>query len=478
MDPARDARVEAWLLDIRTEGGTIRAATCGSPDSPAFTQDTDFVRLDAGDDGSTTAIAIGTYDFSASTFGMSVPLCNVVAIENPSANPADHLTAGTANTDFTTHTDAANLSCDVTYTGTAPDSLAAYSLAVTISDNVNADNTGAADPAVDDTIAVTVKLLNIRTDQAALMALYRATGGDAWTTSMDWNPEFTVEHTFGVTPGTGSNFVGVTNIVGSLSNNLVTLSGREYDVGDLQRYTSGGSDGNLRLAASPGTPNAPTDFGGKSLRIKGNTYAFADASTTGTDVNFYIAQWTNTPATAVHLRDAGQRGPRHGERRAVDLVDGRDDGRHAVARDGAGPAEQRAAREPSAHGAGRADEADQPRPERQRRAAGHRARPERHHVAGHGGPGGHAHRARGHRCGAHVAGRAGRQLHAGRGPAGGGGRRSHRPRDGERGGHGGHRARRRHLPADADVRRLAHQRGAGRGRELLHGTCRTARPAR
>ncbi len=294
VDPARDARVEAWLLDIRTEGGTIRAATCGSPDSPAFAQDTDLVRLDAGDDGSTTAIAIGTYDFSASTFGMSVPLCNVVAIENPSANPADHLTAGTANTDFTTHTDAANLSCDVTYTGTAPDSLAAYSLAVTISDNVNADNTGAADPAVDDTIAVTVKLLNIRTDQAALMALYRATGGDAWTANANWADAFAVEHTFGMTPGTGTNFVGVAGTqVGSLSNRFVTVGGTQYEVDDLQRYNSGPTDGNLRIAASPGP--GTTDFAGKSFRIKGNVYSLASGDTTGSDVNFFIVQWTNTP---------------------------------------------------------------------------------------------------------------------------------------------------------------------------------------
>lgn len=304
VDPARDTRVQTWLFGIRMGGGTILAATCGSPVPPAFTQDTDLVRLDAGDDGSTTAIDIGTYEFSGSTFGISEPLCSVDAFENPSANPADHLTAGTANGDFTISTvinySASNgvaerFTCVVTYRGTAPDSLAAYSLAVTVTDGVNSDNTGAADTTADDTLAVTVKLLNIRTDQAALWALYQATGGSAWTASANWAPEFTVEHTFGVTPGTGSSFVGVTNIVGSLSNNLVTLSGTEYDVGDIQRYTSGPTDGNLRIAASPGP--GTTDFAGKSFRIKGNTYAVADGNTGGSDVNFFIVQWTNTPET-------------------------------------------------------------------------------------------------------------------------------------------------------------------------------------
>lgn len=305
VDIEREAAVDAWLNRIRTGGGTALVATCGNPESPMFRQDTDLVKLDAGDSGATTAIAIGTYEFSASGFSGATPVCNVVAIENPSANPAHHLTMGTANTDFvaTTYTTPPSsgdpdgeFSCGVTYTGTAPGTLAAYSLAVTISDGVNSDNTGAADTTVDDTLAVTVKLLNIRTDQAALWALYQATGGSAWTTIANWAPEFTVEHTFGVTPGTGSNFVGVTNIVGSLSNNLVTVNGREYDVGDIQRYTSGPTDENLRFAASPGT-DGPANFTGKSLRIKGNTYAFASANTGGSDVNFFIAQWTSTPAT-------------------------------------------------------------------------------------------------------------------------------------------------------------------------------------
>ena len=188
IDPVSAPAVEAWLNGIRS-GMDVLVTTCGSPVAPAFARTADFVRLDAGEDGSTNAIAIGTYPYSDGTFsGGSSPTCNVIAYETATTTFS---TAGTTSTGFASG-NVANLdgsySCVVTYTGTGATrtagTLEAYSIAVTISDGVAA--TGAVSTDADDTVNVTVKLLDIETDGAALWSLYQATTGAGWTASANW----------------------------------------------------------------------------------------------------------------------------------------------------------------------------------------------------------------------------------------------------------------------------------------------------
>ena len=204
IDPVSDPGTEAWLNGIRS-GMDVLVATCGSPDAPEFTgAATDFVRMDAGEDysGMGNAFAVGTYEFTPSTYsGGATPTCTVAVADNPSAAPGDHLDTGTTSGAFTFSTvisyDNADeptiptgYTCVIAYTGNAAANTRtagtreAYSLVVGVHDGVAA--TGAVSTDNDDTIAVTVKLLDLATDQAALWALHQATNGASWTNSMNW----------------------------------------------------------------------------------------------------------------------------------------------------------------------------------------------------------------------------------------------------------------------------------------------------
>ena len=282
IDPVSAPAVETWLNGIRS-GMDVLVTTCGNPVAPEFTgAATDFVRLDAGEDGSTNAIAIGTYAYSDSTFsGGSSPTCNVIAYETATTTFS---TAGTTSTNFASG-NAANpdgsYSCVVTYTGTGATrtagTLEAYSIAVTISDGVDA--TGAISTDADDTVEVTVKLLDIETDGAALWALYQSTNGASWSNNDNWAQGGTPDNTWrGVTVASAR----VTQL--SLPNN--GLRGRiPTQLAELTKLTTLDLSDNQQLRGSvpdlSATALATLDLEGTRIERGANSAARAWLATLG-----------------------------------------------------------------------------------------------------------------------------------------------------------------------------------------------------
>ena len=290
IDPVSDPTTEAWLTGIVGDGGTALVATCGNPVGPEFLRETDFVRLDAGESGAGmgNAIPIGTYEFTRSTFSGASQGCAVFAYENASANPNDHVSTGTAGSGFNVAVtgSADSLSCVVTYTGSGATrtggTLEAYSLVVGTFDGVDA--TRAVNATNDDTIAVTVKLLDLATDQAALWALHQATNGASWTTSTNWGAAA------GDLPSATNAWHGVTLggtpmrvTVLSLPNN--GLRGRiPAQLNELTKLTSLDLSGNRLSGSVPdlsGTAVATLDLEGTNVEYGANRAARAWLATLG-----------------------------------------------------------------------------------------------------------------------------------------------------------------------------------------------------
>ena len=157
---------------------------------PSFVRDAIAYTLDEGADGSGTAVAIGAPILVAGAISGGTDACAERAsgeFRNPGADPASFIEAGDA-TATASSVLAVAADCAITYTGSAATrtagTLEAYSLTVDVSDGVDAD--GNADASVDDTIKVTVKIVNAATDKLALEAFYDATGGDNWTVNTNW----------------------------------------------------------------------------------------------------------------------------------------------------------------------------------------------------------------------------------------------------------------------------------------------------
>ena len=157
---------------------------------PSFPRDAIAYTLDEGADGSGTAVAIGAPILVAGAISGGTDACAERAsgeFRNPGADPASFIEAGDA-TATASSVLAVAADCAITYTGSAATrtagTLEAYSLTVDVSDGVDAD--GNADASVDDTIKVTVKIVNTATDKLALEAFYDATGGDNWTVNTNW----------------------------------------------------------------------------------------------------------------------------------------------------------------------------------------------------------------------------------------------------------------------------------------------------
>ena len=157
---------------------------------PSFPRDAITYTLDEGADGSGTAVAIGAPILVAGAISGGTDACAERAsgeFRNPGADPAGFIEAGDA-TATASSVLAVAADCAITYTGSAAartaGTLEAYSLTVDVSDGVDAD--GNADASVDDTIKVTVKIVNAATDKLALEAFYDATGGDGWTVNTNW----------------------------------------------------------------------------------------------------------------------------------------------------------------------------------------------------------------------------------------------------------------------------------------------------
>ena len=241
---ATNTRVISWLAAVRAKPGSlVNVPLC----QPRFAEAAIAYRLDAGEAGSTTPIDVGAPVFGAGLFAGAVTACTLdAAAENASGDPAMHATTGTATTDFAV--DAAT--CAITYTGAGATrtagTLEAYSLTISIADGLD-DETGP-----DDTINVTVRIMDAATDQAALLAFYAATGGATWTTGGsggmgEWTGALAASW-HGVTL-TGGRVSGLSLNANNLSGNIPA------DLADLTKLTSldlGGNGAGLRLMA-PGT---------------------------------------------------------------------------------------------------------------------------------------------------------------------------------------------------------------------------------
>ena len=73
--------------------------------------------------------------------------------------------------------------------GAALDYETAPQLSVTVSVTDGRNAAGGADPAIDATIAVAIRVIDANEERAALVALYHATGGPDWKRSNDWNSQ-------------------------------------------------------------------------------------------------------------------------------------------------------------------------------------------------------------------------------------------------------------------------------------------------
>ena len=248
VNPATDTAVESWLDTVRgNSGSTLAVHTCGSPNAPTLAAAAATYLLDVGADGSSTAVAVGTPAFTAGTYSGGTDSCVYSAIQNPSAAPASFLSMGTSVTGFTV--DSSN--CAITWTGSsAPTRVVgarvAVSIGLEVTDGVNA--TRGVDATVDDTMQVTVRLVDLASDKLAIEALYDGTNGASWGANDNWKTSTLTGSWTGVTLTSGR----LTAL--ALPNN--GLSGRlPALMGDLSRLTS------LNLSGNPGlTGGIPVEF--------------------------------------------------------------------------------------------------------------------------------------------------------------------------------------------------------------------------
>ena len=190
-DPDQSS-VEGWIRTIRATGmntGVARVATCGSPAAAAFTAESVILGLADGADGSGTgnAITVGTPSFRQATYvgARTGAACSITSARtNASDEPG--MWSATGGTDVSGEFAINAATCRITYTGTGitavDGTLEAVSIGVSLTDNLAPAN-GVIDNSADDTIEVTVKIVGLATDRAALLALYGSAGGTGWTTS-------------------------------------------------------------------------------------------------------------------------------------------------------------------------------------------------------------------------------------------------------------------------------------------------------
>ena len=300
VDPAnaQHAALVTWVNGIRaknTNTGVAKVDTCGTPADPAFTGPAAVTRgLESGVSGAGVgnAIAIGTFAYTpggrlgvtAATHGCIV----VTAIDNPSPDPANHLTTGTARQGFTAA--RSGNSCVVTYNGAgvnaAAGTLEAVSIVLGVGDGVDHEAGTLAplafpDPPTDDTINLTVKLRGTLTDGAALSAIHAAAGGAGWTNDAGWRA---VIHTFELTAATSGAYTGyraspLTPAIGAVRNSsdAFTVNSTSYTAVGL--YYDSGAASTVTLAIQPTTANA---LDGMRLRIGSNAYPESTHVTAGT----------------------------------------------------------------------------------------------------------------------------------------------------------------------------------------------------
>ena len=215
-------------LSLSRTGEEARAQTTGA--APAFEDESIVYLLDAGSDGSSTAIAIGTPAFSAGTISGGTDACS----ENTelSRATASFGLTGTSSSVFTVGAD-----CAITYTGAASASaisatLAGWAIRINLTDGVDAS--GGADSTTDDTIDVFVRLVNGDTEFADATAFRDALGGGGWTNRWLAAPETEVA-TFTITTGRAGVWHGYAagGQIGSMTPTTFTYNGTTYTVAYL-----------------------------------------------------------------------------------------------------------------------------------------------------------------------------------------------------------------------------------------------------
>ena len=252
--------------------------------APSFPREAFTYTLDEGEDGSGTAIAVGRPVLVAGAIPGGTDACAERAsgeFQNPSADPASFIEAGDATATASSVLGVA-ADCAITYTGSGATRVAgaleAYSLTVDVSDGVDAS--GNADASVDDTIKVTVMIVNADTDRAALEAFYDATGGDGWANRDNWKTpvSYPVHHTFRLTAamvGTGIVGYDASSSTGAIreSSGVVNLGGSNYT---LTRLTQ--EAGTITFTVTG--RYASGEFGRYHLALGSTQLPFGDATLT------------------------------------------------------------------------------------------------------------------------------------------------------------------------------------------------------
>ena len=221
------AMLAPLALSLSPAGEEARAQTTGA--APAFEDASITYLLDAGSDGSSTAIAIGTPAFTAGSISGGTDACS----ENieVSRTTATFGVTGTTTSVFTVGAD-----CAITYTGAASASaisatLAGWAIRINLTDGVDAS--GGADTTTDDTIDVFVRLVNGATEFADATAFRDALGGASWTNGWPAAPETvaaSVTVTVGRDGGVNSGYIGGGQFSSGISPATFTYGGTTYTI--------------------------------------------------------------------------------------------------------------------------------------------------------------------------------------------------------------------------------------------------------
>ena len=314
VNPAADTMVESWLNALRTGGASVGVHTCGSPNAPALAADAATYLLDAGADGSSTAVAVGTPAFTGGSYSGGSDSCVFSAVQNPSGDPASFLGTGTAVTGFAV--DSSN--CAITWTGSsAPTRVVgtrvAVSIGLEVTDGVNA--TGGVDTTVDDTMQVTVRLVDLASDKLAIEALYDDANGAGWTANDDWKTSTLTGSWHGVTLTSG-RLTALALPDNGLSGQLPAL------MGDLSRLTSLDLSGNSGL-----TGGIPAEFARlrnvTSVDLRGTRVCQQNL---GAAANAWLNGIRAKPGGAVYLGSCPSASPPGGTAGIVVVEEGRASG--------------------------------------------------------------------------------------------------------------------------------------------------------
>ena len=315
VNPAADTMVESWLNALRTGGASVGVHTCGSPNAPALAADAATYLLDAGADGSSTAVAVGAPAFTGGTYSGGSDSCVFSAVQNPSGDPASFLGTGTSVTGFTV--DSSN--CAITWTGSsAPTRVVgtrvAVSIGLEVTDGVNA--TGGVDTTVDDTMQVTVRLVDLASDKLAIEALHDDTNGaTSWTANANWKTSTLTGSWTGVTLTSG-RLTALALPDNGLSGRLPAL------MGDLSRLTTLDLSGNSGL-----TGGIPAEFARlrnvTSVDLRGTRVCQQNL---GAAANAWLNGIRAKPGGAVYLGSCPSAAPPGGTAGIVVVEEGRASG--------------------------------------------------------------------------------------------------------------------------------------------------------